>query len=361
MQLFQIGGCMPSYRKRLAVLTRYASSFAEQRAIFFADRFGAVHFLKPVLEGDPSAFFTNGDDQRLQKAWALENGMSITATMDDILLAQIEHHRTEVLYNLDPVTFDNRLVRRLPGCVKRALTWRAAPSGAAAFNEYDVVMNNFPSLLAHYKDAGMRAEYFFPAHDPVMDTYAANKERPIDVLFVGGYSRYHARRAGILEAVAMLGKSHRIVYHLERSRLTRLSETPLGWVGPLQSHRRPPGICAVTADPVFGIDLYAAIGSAKIVLNGAIDMANEDRGNMRCWESMGCGAYLLSDSGNYPEGMIDGETMSCYQDVDDVGNFVNNILSDETGRGAIAGRGYGMIKERYSKDAQWSTFLKIAG
>lgn len=352
---------MPSYRKRLAVLTRHAPSFAEQRAIFLADRFGAVHFLKPVLEGDSSAFFTIGNDERLQKAWAVENGMSATAAMDDILLAQIEHHRTELLYNLDPVTFDNQFKRRLPGCVKRAVTWRAAPSGAAAFNEYDVVMNNFPSLLAHYKEAGMRAEYFFPAHDPVMDRYAANKERPIDVLFVGGYSRYHAQRARILEAVSTLSKTYKIVYHLERSRLTRLSETPLGWAGPLQSNRRPPGIRAVTADPVFGIDLYAAIGSAKIVLNGAIDMANEDRGNMRCWESMGCGAYLLSDAGNYPKGMNDGETMSCYHDVDDVGNFVRKVLNDDAGRAAIAKRGHDMIKERYSKDAQWSAFLKIVG
>jgi Glycosyl transferases group 1 len=361
MKLFQIGGCMPSYRKRLASLTGSASSFAEQRAIFLADRFGAVHFLKPVLEGDPSAFFTNGDDERLQKAWASENGMSAATTLDAILLAQIEHHQTDVLYNLDPVTFDNRLVRRLPGCVKRAVTWRAAPSGAAAFNEYDVVMNNFPSLLAHYKAAGMRTEYFFPAHDPVMDNYATNKDRPIDVLFVGGYSRHHARRAGILEAVATQSKTRRIVYHLERSRLTRLAETPFGWAGPLQSHRRPTGIRAITADPVFGVDLYAAMGSAKIVLNGAIDMANEDRGNMRCWEAMGCGAYLLSDAGNYPEGMIDGETISCYNDGTDVGGFVNNALNDDAGRAALAEHGYAMIKQRYSKDAQWSAFVKIIG
>jgi hypothetical protein len=49
--------------------------------------------------------------------------------------------------------------------------------------------------------------------------------------------------------------------------------------------------------------LYELIGKSKIVLNGVIDMVGRDRGNMRCFEAMGCGALLLSDEGNYPKGM----------------------------------------------------------
>ena len=37
---------------------------------------------------------------------------------------------------------------------------------------------------------------------------------------------------------------------------------------------------------MFGRALYELIGSSKIVLNGAIDMAGTDRGNMRCFETM---------------------------------------------------------------------------
>ena len=48
------------------------------------------------------------------------------------------------------------------------------------------------------------------------------------------------------------------------------------------------------------------------MLNGAIDMADRDRGNMRCFEAMGCGALLVSDDGNYPQGMSPGETMRAY-------------------------------------------------
>jgi hypothetical protein len=64
---------------------------------------------------------------------------------------------------------------------------------------------------------------------------------------------------------------------------------------------------------VFGRQLYELIGSSKIVLNGAIDMAGADRGNMRCFEAMGYGTLLLSDEGDYPEGMDGHQTISTYE------------------------------------------------
>ena len=71
-------------------------------------------------------------------------------------------------------------------------------------------------------------------------------------------------------------------------------------------HRRPDAIAEIAKPPVFGRQLYELIGSSKIVLNGAIDMAGTDRGNMRCFEAMGCGALLVSDAGGYPDGMQPG-------------------------------------------------------
>jgi hypothetical protein len=34
---------------------------------------------------------------------------------------------------------------------------------------------------------------------------------------------------------------------------------------------------------------------------------------MRCFEATGCGALLLSDEGNYPEGMGGRQTISTYE------------------------------------------------
>jgi hypothetical protein len=359
MRLLQNSGIYPSYLPQLRKLDSHARTFAEKIDIFLNDRFGAAHILQPVLQSSPDAFFTNGDDPVLQRAWAIENHLPQEASLQDILLAQIESHRTEVFYNLDPMRYGSSFIRRLPGCVKKTIAWRAAPSPGADFAAYDLIVCNFPSILQGYREAGWRAAYFFPGHDPVMDSYAAQTERPIDVLFVGGYSRHHRQRAIILESVAALRHNLSVAFHLDRSRMTRLAETPLGWAGPLARHRRPAAIRAVSKEPVFGRQLYAALGQAKIVLNGAVDMAGSDRGNMRCWEAMGCGALLLSDAGIYPEGMVASEHFLTYENAS---NALDQIR-EKSGKkmyAEIALSGYEMIAARFSKEVQWVAFCQLA-
>jgi Glycosyl transferases group 1 len=193
----------------------------------------------------------------------------------------------------------------------------------------------------------------------VMDSYAAQTERPIDVLFVGGYSRHHRQRAIILESVAALRHNLSVAFHLDRSRMTRLAETPLGWAGPLARHRRPAAIRAVSKEPVFGRQLYAALGQAKIVLNGAVDMAGSDRGNMRCWEAMGCGALLLSDSGSYPSGMKPGKNFLTYRDATDAVQKIIETLNSSV-KSAVPCFAHKMISTHFSKNAQWLAFCELA-
>lgn len=359
MRLFQNSGIYPSYLHRLRRLDADAKSFSEKIDVFLYDRFGAAHFLKPVLDRAPEAFFTNGDDVTVQKLWALENNLSSAASLQDILLAQIEEHRTEVFYNMDPMRYGNAFLKRLPGCVRKTIAWRAAPSAGGDFGAHDLIVCNFPAILKGYRDVGWKSAYFFPGHDPEMNCYANNQDRSIDVLFVGGYSRHHRQRAVVLEAVASLGVDLNIVFHLDRSRLTRLAETPLGWVGPLAQHRRPAAIRAVSRQPIFGRQLYEGISNAKIVLNGAVDMAGNERGNMRCWEAMGCGALLLSDAGQYPDDMISGQNFLTYENAADAVNQIKEVF-DKHASAEIAIAGRKMISEKYSKRAQWTAFCHLA-
>ena len=67
MRLFQISGINRSYRPRLKRLTENCDTFAEAIARFLQDRYVAVHFLKPILDGAPEAFFANGDDPFAQR------------------------------------------------------------------------------------------------------------------------------------------------------------------------------------------------------------------------------------------------------------------------------------------------------
>jgi hypothetical protein len=358
MRLFQNSALYPSYLARLNQLAASAASFADRRAVFLNDRFGALHFLQPVLEGASEAFFTNGDDEVLQRRWAREQSIPGKPTLEAILLAQIEHHRTEVFYNMDPVRYPSAFVRKLPGCVRQTLCWRAAPSGTADLSAYGAVLGNFPSILESWRSKGCRAELFYPAHDPVMDEYG-HGDRSIDVLFVGGYSRHHATRAKTLEQVARLADTRRIVYCLDASRLTKYAESTIGAWLPLQKHRRPDAVAKIARPPVFGRQLYELIGSSKIVLNGAIDMAGRDRGNMRCFEAMGCGALLLSDAGKYPDGMDRDETISIYETGGDCLAQIESSLNNWSEAKKKADRGRSEITALYSKEHQWALFEKL--
>ena len=359
MRLFQNSGLYPSYLRRLNQLASGAHGFDERRRIFLADRFGALHFLKPVLESDSDAFFTNGDDDTLQRQWARENGVRGNSSLEDILLAQIEHHRAEVFYNLDPVRYPSAFVHKLPGCVRKTLCWRAAPSGNANLTAYGAVLGNFPSILESWRQKGCRAELFFPAIDPQMAEYGRG-DRPIDVLFVGGYSRHHSARAKTLERVANLADTRQVTYCLDTSRLTSLAESSIGRLLPLRRHRRPDVIKRIAKPPVFGKQLYELIAKSKIVLNGAIDMAGPDRGNMRCFEAMGCGALLVSDAGDYPDGMNAGVTMEAYASVDRASELISMCLDNWPRSAEIAARGRDQVSEIHNKSLQWKRFVDLA-
>jgi spore maturation protein CgeB len=95
------------------------------------------------------------------------------------------------------------------------------------------------------------------------------------------------------------------------------------------------------------------------VLNGSIDMPSADRGNMRCFEALGSGSLLLTDEGNYPEGMSDGRTMVTYDSAEHAVSQVKMLLDNPEQLSSIARAGHNMISTRYSKEVQWKRFKAL--
>jgi len=359
MRLFQNLGIYRNYRGRLRAIPGGLGSFADRMRAFLDDRSGSAHILQPIDEGRPEAFLTIGGDPETQQRWARENGLRKGASLQDILLAQLESHRAEIFYNLDPVAFGDAFLKRLPGSVKRTIAWRAAPSPRHDFFGHDLVVSNFPGILRSYAQAGARTAPFHPSHDPELDAQAARTDRPTDILFVGGYTQHHFRRAALLAEVAALGGGYTVAFHLDGSRLTRLAETPLGLAGPLSRIRRPRAIRAVAHPPLFGRALHDALGAAKIVLNGAIDMAGPERGNMRCFEALGAGCLLVSDSGVYPKGFEAGRNFLDYDDPGEAVDTLRRALESWESSSRLAEAGQAMIARDYSKGRQWKAFQNL--
>ena len=81
---------------------------------------------------------------------------------------------------------------------------------------------------------------------------------------------------------------------------------------------------------------------------------------MRCFEAMGCGALLISDAGNYPEGLVPGETIVTYESGENCLDQIRQCLSDGTRTRKIADTGRHRIGELYAKESQWVRFKKLA-
>ena len=359
MRIFVNAGVYPSYFRHFNASFGGRDGFEGRRAAYLSDRFGSAHFLKPVLDREHWATFTIGNDPILQQLWHREHTGAKSQDLERVLLNQIEEHRTEVFYNLDPLSFGSAFVRKLPGCVKHTLCWRAAPSPGADFIEYDRVICNFPSILKRWESLGCKTALFYPAHDPEMDAYASNSDRPIDICFVGGFSRHHSRRTVILDAVAALRDRFDIRYFLDISRVTKVAEFIPGPLWPMSRYRRTAAIRAVCRKPIFGRTYYQMLGRTKIVLNGAIDMAHSERGNLRCFEAMGCGCLLVSDEGSYPKGMVNERTMRTYSSVSELLDTVERSLAQWDKSIKISANGHAMVRKTYNKDDQWQDFLRI--
>ena len=355
-KVFQNFDVYPQYLKRMHARLRtkdYRLIWQE----FMDDRFLAIHMLQPVLNGIDGNFAI-GHDEPSQRSWAKEFGLNPKASLDQILLAQIEESEADVFYNLDPLRFGNDFLKKMPSNIKKSIAWRAAPSGRSDFGGYDRIVCNFETILQSYRDRGWEAAFFYPAFDPVMSSYR-KLDRSIDVIFAGTYSKYHQNRARIVDSLALLHGNRVVNIHLQLSRLASIANTPLGVIPPLRSHRLSKAVASRAQPPVFGRDLYSAFGNSKIVINGAIDMAGSDRGNMRCWEALGCGALMLADVGNYPAYMEDGKNMITYSNVDDMVNKIDWFLDNETERAEIAQRGNTMLAQHYSKERQWNDFVSL--
>ena len=88
-------------------------------------------------------------------------------------------------------------------------------------------------------------------------------------------------------------------------------------------------------------------------------MAGRDRGNMRCFEAMGCGAVMLSDDGNYPEGMHPGRHFVTYRDPMEAVARATDILEHWPSYQDVGRRAHASVRQHYSQERQWDAFVSL--
>lgn len=349
------------YPQHVAVIDQVAGREATHAARVGAlinEGMNGTHLLAPVVERSADAFLTSTADLAMQRAWATEHGMRDGLGPHDILLAQLEEFKPDVFYTQSAGAFPQHILDKLKSVAPVNIAWQASQDPNQRLSAFDRVVCNFPSYFDRLRAYGAMPAWFAPSYDPAMDDCMA-EERDIDILFIGSWSRHHLARAKMLETIAKLRFRYNVQIAVSIDKAARIAATPLGLIPPLNRYRVPGDVLACAIEPQFGKNMYRQLGRAKLVVNSAIDISGQDRGNIRCFEVLGCGAALVTDAGNYPPGMVAGETMITYDTVEELPAVIDKALENYPSTVAIAQSGAEMIRERYSKRKMWHNFKNI--
>ncbi|MDO9298611.1 glycosyltransferase [Bradyrhizobium sp.] len=243
---------------------------------------------------------------------------------ENILLAQIEEFRPDLIINQDTFHVNAGLVRRIKGIGRPILIGQIgiAPSRGEDWPAYDLMMSQMAANVNYFRSLGVRAEVNHLAFEPaILDALPAAPAADIDVSFVGTVSADHRLRIALLEAVA-----GRYDLKLFGSRPQALPDA-----SPL--HRCFQG-------EVWGADMYQVLRRSRVTLNSHIDFTGREAGNMRLFEATGAGTFLLTDFKDNLHTLFEPDRdVAVWHGVDDCLAGIDRALRDEQSRADIARAG----------------------
>jgi|SRR6185437_8909332 len=268
----------------------------------------------------------------------------LDAQATEILLAQVETFRPDLIINQDVFHVDTTVMRRIKGIGSPILVGQVGiePPRGEDLTVYDLMLSQLPRIVGCLRALGVHAELSHLAFEP--DVLKVLPERPnldIDVSFVGTVSMDHRQRLVLLEAVAR---------HFDLKFWGGRPET-LPASSPL--HRCYQG-------EVWGAEMFQVLRRSRITLNSHIDLAGREAGNMRLFEATGAGAFLLTDfKDNLDSLFAPDREVAAWRSIDDCVNAIGHYLGDRAGCAAIAQAGQAGTLARHTYRHRVSEILEL--
>jgi spore maturation protein CgeB len=244
---------------------------------------------------------------------------------ENILLAQIEEFRPDLVLNQDVFYVDTTLMRRIKSIGNPALIGQVGiePSRGEDWTVYDMMISQLPSTVRLFRGIGVHSEVCHLAFEPaILDALPAAPAADVDVSFVGTVSADHRQRIALLEAVT------------RRYDLKLWGNGPQGLPASSPLHRCYQG-------EVWGADMYQVLRRSRITLNSHIDLAGKEAGNMRLFEATGAGAFLLTDFKDNLDTLFAPDLeVATWRTIDDCLAVIDRCIADDDARAAIARAGH---------------------
>jgi spore maturation protein CgeB len=243
---------------------------------------------------------------------------------ENILLAQIEEFKPDLILNQDVFHIDARLMRRIKGIGSPIVIGQVGiePSRGEDWGVYDLMISQLPTSVQFFRALGVRSEINHLAFEPaILDALPAVPAADVDVSFVGSISIDHQQRIALLEAVA------------ERYDLKLWGNRPQALPASSPLHRCFQG-------EVWGADMYQVLRRSRITLNSHIDLAGREAGNMRLFEATGAGAFLLTDfKDNLDTLFAPDREVAVWRSIDECLKRIDQYLRADQARATIARAG----------------------
>jgi hypothetical protein len=265
---------------------------------------------------------------------------------EDILLAQIEEFRPDLLINQDLFHIDTGLMRRIKAMCNAKLVGQVGiePSRGEDWTVYDLMISQLPRIVNSFRAHGVRAEVNHLAFEPgILDSLPNNIEKDVDISFVGSVSVDHQQRIALLEAVA-----RRYDLKLWGNRPATLpSSSPLH---------------ACFQGEVWGADMYEALMRSRITLNSHIDLTGPEAGNARLFEATGVGTFLLTDfKDNLHTLFAPDREVAVWRSIDDCIVAIDRFMKDDNARDKIARSGQARTLSAHTYRRRAEDILALAG
>jgi hypothetical protein len=243
---------------------------------------------------------------------------------ENILLAQIEEFRPDLLLNQDLFHVDTRLMRRIKGIGNPILVGQVGiePPRGEDWSVYVLMISQLSRIVQSFRALGVRSEVCHLAFEPaILDALPAAPAADVDVSFVGSVSSDHQQRIALLEAVA------------RRHDLKLWGNRPQALPASSPLHRCFQG-------EVWGADMYQVLRRSRITLNSHIDYAGREAGNMRLFEATGAGTLLLTDfKDNLDTLFAPDREVAVWRSIDDCLAAIDHHLGNDGSRMEIAHAG----------------------